>query len=43
MFHHDPNHDNERLEILRNQARELWGANREPPLLGYEGMVLEVP
>jgi phosphoribosyl 1,2-cyclic phosphodiesterase len=43
MFHHDPNHDDERLEILRNQVRELWGANGEPPLLAHEGMVLEVP
>lgn len=43
MFHHDPDHDDERLEILRKQARELWGANGEPPLLAHEGMVLEVP
>ena len=43
MFHHDPDHDDERLEILRAQARELWGANGEPPLLAQEGMELEVP
>jgi ribonuclease BN (tRNA processing enzyme) len=42
MFHHDPDHDDERLEILRQHARELWGANGEPPLHAHEGMELEV-
>jgi hypothetical protein len=42
MFHHDPDHDDQDLEVLLNRAGELWGDEGEPPLLAYEGMNLEL-
>jgi hypothetical protein len=42
MFHHDPNHADEALEVLLHRARGLWGSEDDPPLLAYEGMELEL-
>jgi len=42
MFHHDPGHDDALLEVLLSRARELWGHQKEPPVLAREGMELEV-
>lgn len=42
MFHHDPDHDDEDLELLLTRAEELWGDEGEPPLLAHEGMELEL-
>jgi len=42
MFHHDPDHDDEELELLFSPARELWGDEGEPPLLAFEGMEVEL-
>jgi phosphoribosyl 1,2-cyclic phosphodiesterase len=41
MFHHDPDHDDQHLEVLLSRAGELWGDEGEPPLLAHEGMELE--
>jgi phosphoribosyl 1,2-cyclic phosphodiesterase len=40
LFHHDPLHSDERLGILEERARELWGTNEHPPSLAHEGMHL---
>ena len=42
MFHHDPNHFDEDLEVLHGQAGDLWGAGGEPPILAYEGMEIDL-
>ena len=40
LFHHDPLHDDARLETLADRAHELWGGNGSGPELAYEGMSL---
>ena len=40
MFHHDPAHDDARLEEMRDEATQLAGREIE---LAAEGMVLELP
>jgi phosphoribosyl 1,2-cyclic phosphodiesterase len=42
MFHHDPNHTDEDLEVLVGQAGKLWGGGGEPPILAYEGMEVDL-
>jgi phosphoribosyl 1,2-cyclic phosphodiesterase len=42
MFHHDPDHDDEQLEVLWGRAKALWGDEGDPPLLAHEGMELEL-
>lgn len=42
LFHHDPDHSDEDLELLLSRAERLWGDEGEPPLLAYEGMELEL-
>jgi phosphoribosyl 1,2-cyclic phosphodiesterase len=42
MFHHDPDHDDQDLEVLLGRAGQLWGDEGEPPLLAREGMELEL-
>lgn len=41
MFHHDPNHRDEDLEVLRGQAGELWGKGGQAPVLASEGMEID--
>ena len=40
LFHHDPMHGDEELELLRDRAAELWGNGLPPPELAFEGMVI---
>lgn len=42
MFHHDPEHSDDELELLLKLAVEQWGGAANPPILGYEGMELEI-
>jgi phosphoribosyl 1,2-cyclic phosphodiesterase len=42
MFHHDPDHDDEHLEILLSRALTAWGDEGEPPLLAHERMELDL-
>jgi phosphoribosyl 1,2-cyclic phosphodiesterase len=42
MFHHDPEHDDDALELLVSRAGELWTGGGAPPVLAYEGMELDV-
>jgi ribonuclease BN (tRNA processing enzyme) len=38
LFHHDPLHVDDELEVLRARAAELWGQNGRGPELAHEGM-----
>jgi phosphoribosyl 1,2-cyclic phosphodiesterase len=40
LFHHDPLHSDDKLVVLEERARELWGENGHPPTLAHEGMEL---
>ena len=40
LFHHDPSHSDDDLEVLLERAVELWGRGPNPPVLAYEGMEL---
>jgi phosphoribosyl 1,2-cyclic phosphodiesterase len=42
LFHHDPSHVDEQLEAMLTLAEELWDGNASPPILGYEGMTVEL-
>jgi phosphoribosyl 1,2-cyclic phosphodiesterase len=42
LFHHEPEHADEALEELADQARELAGADQQAPVLAREGETLEV-
>lgn len=42
LFHHDPAHSDEQLEIHLKRAKELWGHNNTAPVLAYEGMEFEL-
>jgi phosphoribosyl 1,2-cyclic phosphodiesterase len=42
LFHHDPAHTDEELEALRARAVQLWGDRPSPPILGFEGMELDL-
>jgi phosphoribosyl 1,2-cyclic phosphodiesterase len=42
MFHHDPEHSDEDLELLLKWARDLWGDAANMPILAYEGMEIDV-
>jgi phosphoribosyl 1,2-cyclic phosphodiesterase len=41
LFHHDPLHDDERLDAFEMRARELWPGGDQPPILAREGMTIE--
>jgi ribonuclease BN (tRNA processing enzyme) len=41
LFHHDPLHDDRKLDVLEQRARELWTGNGHPPTVAREGMTLE--
>jgi len=43
MFHHDPLHTDDALDVHLARARELWGDRPDPPLLAHEGMRFELP
>ena len=42
LFHHDPLHDDEKLDELQERARELWPGGHEAPALAREGMAIEL-
>ena len=42
LFHHDPLHDDRKLETLQQRARELWTGGGRPPAVAREGMTLEL-
>ena len=42
LFHHDPAHSDEQLEVHLKRAKELWGHNNTAPVLAYEGMEIEL-
>jgi phosphoribosyl 1,2-cyclic phosphodiesterase len=42
LFHHEPDHADRTLEKLEVRARELTAADRQPPLLAREGMIIEL-
>jgi phosphoribosyl 1,2-cyclic phosphodiesterase len=43
LFHHDPDHSDDRLEELERRAQSLTDGDRNPPLLAREGMTLDLP
>lgn len=44
LFHHDPAHSDEELEIHQRRARELWGSSpNDAPVLAREGMEIDLP
>jgi phosphoribosyl 1,2-cyclic phosphodiesterase len=42
LFHHDPAHSDDDLDRLLAQAVQLWDGAPNPPVLAFEGMVLEL-
>lgn len=42
LFHHDPAHTDDDLELHRDRARELWRGNGTPPELALEGLEIEL-
>lgn len=38
LFHHDPLHSDEALDVLRERARAMWRNGGTPPEVAYEGM-----
>ena len=42
LFHHDPAHTDDDLERLLARAVELWGGAPNPPILAFEGMVMDL-
>ncbi|MEX2395363.1 MAG: MBL fold metallo-hydrolase [Actinomycetota bacterium] len=42
LFHHDPAHTDEQLEVHVKRAHELWGTHNTAPVLAYEGMSFEL-
>jgi ribonuclease BN (tRNA processing enzyme) len=42
LFHHEPQHSDEALEELEEQARAVTSTDRIPPVLAREGTTLEV-
>ncbi len=42
LFHHDPAHSDEQLEVHLKRATELAGGNNGAPVLAYEGMEIEL-
>lgn len=43
LFHHDPEHTDERLDAHLKRAKELWGSHNDAPVLAREGMEIELP
>jgi phosphoribosyl 1,2-cyclic phosphodiesterase len=42
LFHHDPLHDDRKLDELQERARELWAGGDEALSLAREGMAIEL-
>jgi phosphoribosyl 1,2-cyclic phosphodiesterase len=42
LFHHDPQHTDDDLDVHQARARELWQGGDAPPELAYEGMELSL-
>lgn len=42
LFHHDPSHSDEDLDRLLVEAVKMWGDGPNPPIVAYEGMVLDL-
>ena len=42
LFHHDPAHTDDELELHQKRAKELWGTNNTAPILAREGMEIEL-
>jgi phosphoribosyl 1,2-cyclic phosphodiesterase len=42
LFHHDPAHADEELEVICDRAAVLWGDRPKPPLVAHEGMEIPV-
>ncbi len=43
LFHHDPAHTDDELEVHKKRAKELWGGgNNGAPVLAREGMEIEL-
>ena len=42
LFHHDPLHDDRKLEALQERAREIWEGGEQPPAIAREGMTIEL-
>lgn len=42
LFHHDPAHSDEELELHLRRAHELWGDANTAPILAREGMEIEL-
>jgi ribonuclease BN (tRNA processing enzyme) len=42
MFHHDPLHTDDQLEVMLARAKELWTGGGNGPVLAYEGMELDL-
>jgi phosphoribosyl 1,2-cyclic phosphodiesterase len=42
LFHHDPAHSDEELELHKKRAKELWGSHNDAPILAREGMEIEL-
>jgi phosphoribosyl 1,2-cyclic phosphodiesterase len=42
LFHHDPFHSDDDLEVLETEARRLWGSDGVAPVLAFEGMRLDL-
>jgi phosphoribosyl 1,2-cyclic phosphodiesterase len=43
MFHHDPAHSDDELELHRKRAKELWGGHNDAPILAREGLEIDLP
>lgn len=42
LFHHDPAHSDEQLEVHLARAKELWGTPNTAPVLAREGMEIDL-
>ncbi|MGH2760390.1 MAG: MBL fold metallo-hydrolase [Actinomycetota bacterium] len=42
LFHHDPGHSDEELELHLRRATELWGGTNDAPVLAREGMEIDL-
>ena len=41
-YHHDPMHDDEALEVMRDRVRDLWGVETDRCTIAGEGLEFEV-
>ncbi len=43
LFHHDPAHSDDELEVHLRRGMDLWGSHNDAPVLAREGMEIELP